>query len=417
MWLKLNMVEVDGKPGDKTDKTVLTLSQFQATLRQYGIDHFKNPILYFQLLLLSLQFEHAIKFLDSNPQLSVEMMHFAVALYYYGLLRLPAVPTHQLFVDDDGGQPRLNFIRLLKSYVRAFQQSDPDVALHYLCLIQDESSRNVAIKELILETEEFNVLVGQIEIDGNRKPGFLDRFLRQDKWAEIVRLAAQSCEENGRYDDAIKLYDIAGMFGRVLLLLSKQIGRVLTTQGPERTKIVEMAQFVRAKYARAQADPSKHAQFSRDVTEESREAFSMLLCLVSFFEAYWAGNAYKAVAEIEQLSFVPSDKRDVDRCAVQFKTLSESVRRNFSEILLTLMDCYVRLSQQRFDESNVCLISQITCRSDGFLLFFFSFRWLNPLSQRPRRSWSSPAASLSEWHLNGTQNLFEWKYLSQTVKL
>lgn len=353
MWLKLSMVHVDTK-GEKADKTVLTLSQFQASLRQYGIDHFKNPILYFQLLLLSLQFEHAIKFLDSVPQLAVEMMHFAIAIYYYGMLRLPTVSTHQLFLEDEAGQPKLNFLRLLKTYVRTFQQSDPDVALHYLCLIQDETARNTAIKELILETEEFAVLVGQSEADGSRKPGFLDKFLRPEKWVEVVTLAASSCEDKGRYEDAIKLYDIASMYDRVLLLLSKQLGRVLAVQGADRAKVVEMAQFVRAKTDHTLADQSQHRQFERLVARETEETFQMLLGLVAFFDAYWVGNAHRAVAEIEQLSFIPMDKRDVDRCVVQFKTLSESIRRNFAELLLGLMDCYVRLSlDQRFDEGNV----------------------------------------------------------------
>lgn len=423
MWLKLNMVEVDSKPTEKPDKTVLLLSQFQATLRQYGIEHFKSAILYFQLLLLSLQFEHAIRFLDSNPQLNVEMMHFAVAMYYYGMLRLPTVPTHQIFVEDKNGPALLNFVRLLKTYVRSFQQSDPDVALHYLCLIQDESARNTAIKELILETEEFGVLVGQVELDGVRKKGFLDRFLERDKWTEIVKLAAQSCEENGRYEDAIKLYDIASMYDRVLLLLSKQLGRVLAMQGPERTKIVEMAQFVRTKHARALADASKHLQFERDVSDENRDAFLMLLGLVSFFDALWTGNVFKAVSEIEQLAFVPADKRDVDRCVLQFKTLSESVRRNFAEILLALMGCYVRMSQQRFDEGNVRSSCGASARRNYFCfadlllkLFLRVSRWPSRSSRRQRRWCNSLAAFRLECRPTGTPSWCEWKSASRIGK-
>lgn len=55
MWLKLNMIST--LDGDASSQH-LSLTQFQKTLRDYGPNHFNNPLLYFQVLLLSLQFEH-----------------------------------------------------------------------------------------------------------------------------------------------------------------------------------------------------------------------------------------------------------------------------------------------------------------------------------------------------------------------
>jgi hypothetical protein len=45
----------------------------------------------------------ALKYLDSNPDYHVEMVHFTLALYYYGCIHLPSAPTHQrtcIFLRD-----------------------------------------------------------------------------------------------------------------------------------------------------------------------------------------------------------------------------------------------------------------------------------------------------------------------------
>lgn len=48
-----------------------------------------NPLLYFQVLLLSQQFEKAVHYLLVNEDFRIEGVHFAIALYHYGLLHQP----------------------------------------------------------------------------------------------------------------------------------------------------------------------------------------------------------------------------------------------------------------------------------------------------------------------------------------
>jgi hypothetical protein len=117
-----------------------------------------------------------------------------------------------VYGEDPKGQPYLNFVRLLVLYVKNFAYTDVLAALHYLFLIQDENIRCIlsqsckkkeqekgrdyerliykwivylctffilffslllfshhCIKDLILETREFDQLLGLLQPDGSRK--------------------------------------------------------------------------------------------------------------------------------------------------------------------------------------------------------------------------------------------------------
>jgi len=89
------------------------LKELGKVLRRFGESHFspggKRPLLYFQVLVLSGQFElvsslslalakyvtdgfrtssQAVAFLYEQQQYQVDAVHFAIALTYYGLLRV-----------------------------------------------------------------------------------------------------------------------------------------------------------------------------------------------------------------------------------------------------------------------------------------------------------------------------------------
>jgi nuclear pore complex protein Nup93 len=114
-----------------------------------------------------------------------------------------------VFIEDKGAAPLINMARLIRGYIREYSFREPALALHYLYLFQDEAQRHAAIRDLVIESEDFDTIVGEMQPDGTRKEGLLARFVTPAQWKDIVSLAAQSCEENGKYDAAIKLYDIS----------------------------------------------------------------------------------------------------------------------------------------------------------------------------------------------------------------
>ena len=73
---------------------------------------------------------------------------------------------------------------------------------------------NVCVSELVMESQEFEMILGKIQPDGSRKPGCIDKF--QKETSSVIDFVAQEAEEKGLYEDAIRLYDLA----KVCLFLS-----------------------------------------------------------------------------------------------------------------------------------------------------------------------------------------------------
>lgn len=94
---------------------------------------------------MSGQFEKAILFLQQRPNYQLDAVHFAIALAYYGLLRIsdtvPALEGHPISPAATSNKtfnltgPSINFARLIYRYTRLFSKAAPEIALQYLYLI------------------------------------------------------------------------------------------------------------------------------------------------------------------------------------------------------------------------------------------------------------------------------------------
>lgn len=411
MWFKLNMVTVDdpsagnnfssgllgavgssatsasfGMPTNMSNASAtFTLSQFQALITEYGPEHFSNPIVYFQILLLSLQFESAIHFLESTGQYPVETLHFALTLYYYGALNVPEAPlTAPLMgyqhrsapglgnasvsassassasmgaghmgvgfigagagaLQSSLGNPFWNIVRHVTQYIRNFDNSNILAALNYIYLLRNPDVRNLCLRDLLTDTQEFALLLGSVNADGTRQPGYLEKFISQADWREVVSLAAVAYEQAGKYDDAISLFDAAMYYEKVVDLITKQLSRILTSSGAERQRIVD---YARARYDKYEREPtSGHLIDMRGDKAwlASLTSFRTLLLLCNFFDLYHASQYHEALDVIADLGLLPFDHSQIESCSANFKNLADPVRRNFAEIILATMTCLYRM--------------------------------------------------------------------------
>ncbi|PWN27775.1 NIC-domain-containing protein [Jaminaea rosea] len=283
LWLQLMMIRepnvspVAGLGEDEEDgvdqRDDYTLDYLARKLRSYGEKHFdpkgRRPLHYFLVLLLSGEFERAVAFLYARVQHQSDAVHFAIALAYYGLLRLPPAGQQQqqlgrslmgagaggdaLQIDNSSGREvaALDFPRLITRYIRLFSSSDARSALEYLYLIclpvssspSDQSgvSRAIqeeqrtrcysAIKDLVTSTRLYADLVGDVRVDGARVPGAIEEALPllrmegdQQYLRNIVQAAAQQSEGQGRTRDAILLFNLAEEYDRVVGVLNRELG-------------------------------------------------------------------------------------------------------------------------------------------------------------------------------------------------
>ena len=118
-------------------------------------------------------------------------------------------------VKDPTGVRRLNFARLVMNYTRKFALTDLREALQYFYLLkgmkgpqdQDQDLFSSCLSELVMESREFEMLLGKILPDGSRKPGCIDKFQRDT--SRIISFVAAEAEKKGLYEDAVRLYDLA----------------------------------------------------------------------------------------------------------------------------------------------------------------------------------------------------------------
>ncbi|TMS05814.1 Nuclear pore complex protein Nup93 [Larimichthys crocea] len=117
---------------------------------------------------------------------------------------------------------RLNFIRLLMLYTRKFESTDPREALQYFYFLRNEKDsqgENMfmrCVSELVIESREFDMLLGRLEKDGSRKPGVIDKFAGDTR--AIISKVALEAENKGLFEEAVKLYELAKVMERLKLL-------------------------------------------------------------------------------------------------------------------------------------------------------------------------------------------------------
>ncbi|XP_064414648.1 nuclear pore complex protein Nup93 isoform X2 [Latimeria chalumnae] len=344
LWLKLNQVcfEDDGtsSPQDR-----LTLPQLQKQLLEdYGESHFaanQHPFLYFQVLFLTAQFEAAIAFLFRVECLRCHAVHVALVLHELKLLLKPSGQSAQLLSHETGDPPlvrRLHFIRLLMLYTRKFEPTDPREALQYFYFLrqerdsQGESMFLRCVGELVIESREFEMLLGRLEKDGSRKPGAIDKFTDGNGDTKaIISKVASVAENKGLFEEAVKLYDLAKNSDKVLEIMNRLLSPVISQiSAPQSNKerLKNMALSIAERY--------RNQGISAEKAIDS--TFYLLLDLITFFDEYHAGHVDGAFDIIDRLKLVPLSQGTVEERVAAFRNFSDEIRHNLSEVLLATMN-------------------------------------------------------------------------------
>uniref|UniRef100_A0A8C5GXM2 Nuclear pore complex protein Nup93 n=1 Tax=Gouania willdenowi TaxID=441366 RepID=A0A8C5GXM2_GOUWI len=341
LWLKLNQVCFDDD-GSSSPQDRLTLPQLQKQLLEdYGESHFsasQHPFLYFQVLFLTAQFEAAIAFLFRMERLRSHAVHVALVLYELRLLLKSSGQSAQLLSQEPGDPPmvrRLNFIRLLMLYTRKFESTDPREALQYFYFLRNEKDsqgENMfmrCVSELVIESREFDMLLGRLEKDGSRKPGVIDKFAGDTR--AIISKVALEAENKGLFEEAVKLYELAKNPDKVLELMNRLLSPVIAqVSAPQSNK----ERLKNSALAIAERYRSQGTAGEKSVNS----TFYLLLDLMTFFDEYHAGHVDRAYDVMERLKLLPLSQDSVEERVAAFRNFSDEVRHNLSEVLLATMN-------------------------------------------------------------------------------
>ena len=213
-----------------------------------GSDVANAPTTLFFMQVLAGMFEKAVA--DLYPHNYVSATHFAIALDFYGFLRV-SDPSNSddLLTYTSRQQSQISFGSLIGLYTRDFRTADATAAVDYLTLIclngdltgelgkKQRELCHQALTEVVLETREFARLLGDIRADGQRIKGAIEQRLRligleneQDFLKHITLVAARTAEEQSRVTDAALLFHLAEDYDKVIQVVNEAMSLALTTE-------------------------------------------------------------------------------------------------------------------------------------------------------------------------------------------
>ncbi|KIM32731.1 hypothetical protein M408DRAFT_326475 [Serendipita vermifera MAFF 305830] len=357
LWFQLAMLDEEENGG---------LRHLGEALMGYGERHFEGTAKGKRGM-----WARAIAALYEVPELQVDAVHFAVALAYYGLLRVPSKAESSdvdIMSTTSTGLPALNFALLISRYIRQFIRIEPQIALQYvycLCLSADQvpaGKEQVEIaweltRRVILMAElsgGWADLVGGYRADGTRFTGVIERDLKLLKldsnptdFAEhILKRAARQSEREKRINEAIRLYHLAGEHQTVVECLARALGDQVSEptggasgQGPdEGEELANTAKEVLGHYERTNRASGK-----------AREAVVKLVRIRDARVAKEQGLPERALEIMESTGIFPTenDVTIINKKAQQLRDYDEVIVRNMQVFLPLQMDILVELRNRR----------------------------------------------------------------------
>ena len=212
-----------------------------------------------------------------KSQLRTDAVHLAIALQYYGLLRVspPEDPICRFFscsltsegladgvvTEPNEDTASLNFARLIKNYISPIAKLEPETALRYAYLVglgsdgpNGERQKSVAlelVRDVVLASRAWSKLLGSVRADGTKevsrapsggllvlkveKAGIIERdlgLLRLSDSADYFRRIVLSAAEQSALDasmvDSIELYHLAAAPDKVVETVNRALGSSLS---------------------------------------------------------------------------------------------------------------------------------------------------------------------------------------------
>ena len=217
------------------------------------------PTTLFFMQILAGMFEKAVA--DLYPHNYISATHFAIALGFYGLLRVSDINNSEdLLTYTTRQQTQIAFGSLVGLYTQDFRTADATAAVDYICLIclnsdlggepgkRQRELCHQALTEIVLETREFAQLLGDVRSDGLRIKGTIEQRLRligleseADFLKHITLVAARTAEEHSRVTDAALLFHLSEDYDKVIQVVNEAMSVSMTTElGEQPTRLTPL---------------------------------------------------------------------------------------------------------------------------------------------------------------------------------
>lgn len=434
VWLQFNLARESNRAEENAGE-VFGLEELRATISDIGQRHFMSGSdaaggygVYFHLAILAGMFEQAVNFLYQHNYASA--VHFAIALAYYGLLRVSSFigTGSEILTFTARQQPQLDFARVVAHYTADFRKGKPEAATDYLvllCLNADLPGEagahhrdlcHEALRQLVLETREFAELLGDVRDNGDSTEGVIQRRLplvklgdQADFLKTITKQAAKMADDTGRTTDAVLLYHLANDYECVVSILNRALSEAISVdlgQEPLRLEPLKPRTDPSTQSAASSSslsmvaidDPVELSQrminlyngnpsYYSKILPQSRNTAGALLELNRAKKAIENGEWTRALDIINSTSILPLDAQGslatIRSSANNFAVFPPEIARNIGNVLMWTITCCGRhrehlLNGQFEDPTKRRLADQLLQSAKDLMVFAGLIRYKLP---------------------------------------
>ncbi|CDH53223.1 nucleoporin-interacting protein nic96 [Lichtheimia corymbifera JMRC:FSU:9682] len=375
VWLQLSLVR-ESAGGEESAYEQYRLSDLQSMMVKFGSKRFdpngSSPWNYFKVLLLTLQFERAVNYLYKNEKCRLDAVHCAIALAYTGLLRIPDEPltaSIDLLIIGDDGRASFNFARLIYQYIRVFSTSNPQSSLHYIYLLTLYAKRQwydsddmftlcyQYIRGLVLSSKEPNIILGKTSTSLGRQDGLIDRhktligITNEHKYVEAILMPiAEKYSQEGRYMEAVSVYELTSDYNKVADILNKQLGDALQQpRTADRDQTIEHQTSSDEELINFSINTLRSYEQQQHIgmfiKESKKNTAIILISLLRCRSLYDSGAYEQALQIIRETEVIPLQDNFavIQRAADRFNHIDDAISKNMPDMLLMVTDMLYKL--------------------------------------------------------------------------
>lgn len=316
LWLRLWLCRTPAESSavlPVPNVSYVRLQGLQSSILDCGNSHFdpnnRQPLLFPFVLTCCGLYEEAVAYLTSHSshQFMHAGIHLGIVLYHAGWI------SHES-----------EFHELVVRFVDSFARMFPREAAIYLLTLRDKKVVCEAMRDLVLKTGEYALLLGEGKdagILGNlvqEASGRLPTKLTLDDMREIRKetnvFGASQAEARGEFTTAVVLYKAAGEISKSIEMSMKSLAEIVHVKSSSRRSVA-----IAETGAQFQLIEKGKVNGISDVVKNTLEA---LLRMASVFQDFWTGRYYTAWIMLREVDFIPFSFSDADRHNVQM-TISQ----------------------------------------------------------------------------------------------
>ncbi|GLC39227.1 hypothetical protein PLESTM_000866000 [Pleodorina starrii] len=367
-----------------------TLVELQADINRWPSQYYskqnREPLAYVMVLLLSLQWATAVRFLwrdDTTKPFRLDAVHIGLALQAEGALAVlnaggagaaaAATPGADGAAGAGPGSAAADVANMAVQYSRKFVSAgDSGTALYYRWLAAMARGGSLAVKgamlrELLVGGRDFGTLLGG---GGAGAKGSLHALVPDaEERRRLFEGVAYECQMSAQPEEAVELYLAADRPVAALSLINGQMSATIAaavdeavaqagapagTPTPTMERLERIARSGRAAVERltgvrggaasssgafGASPPSASAAVAADpAARRELEAFQQLGTIRDMLLAAKRGRHDQALQRLSELPFIPTERSRLDLCVRMSTQLHPAIAERLQDVIATAAD-------------------------------------------------------------------------------